>query len=178
VLNVILTVILVLPALFLIRDKPPSPPSMIATKPRPVQTFREAFHGLYTNYNYIFIFMYFNTVNTVGIYNGEIEPYTNPYNRFTLIEQTMASMLNCVAGISGSLILGKYIDRLKCFKRFQIMVAIAITVAIALTWASLEFELPNIVVVLIIILAGAPVSSVSVVSYQFAAEVIYPVSEV
>lgn len=32
--------------------------------------------------------------------------------------------------------------------------------------------------VLVAILSGAPISSVSVVSYQFAAEVVYPVSEV
>ena len=36
----LLTIAMVLPALFLIREKPPSPPSMVATKPRPVQTFR------------------------------------------------------------------------------------------------------------------------------------------
>jgi hypothetical protein len=48
-----------LPAIFLIKDKPPSPPSMVATKPRPVQTFREAFNGLISNPNYIHIFMFF-----------------------------------------------------------------------------------------------------------------------
>ena len=76
----ILSVALVIPALFLIREKPPSPPSMIATKSRPVQTFREAFGGLISNYNFIFIFMYFNCVNSVSIYNAEIEPFTNKYD--------------------------------------------------------------------------------------------------
>ncbi len=47
------------PALLLIREKPRSPPSMVATKPRPIQTFKEAFTGLITNTNYIHIFMYF-----------------------------------------------------------------------------------------------------------------------
>ena len=42
----LITIAMVLPALFLIREKPPSPPSMVATKPRPVQTFMEAFNGL------------------------------------------------------------------------------------------------------------------------------------
>jgi sugar phosphate permease len=38
-IHAILSIGLVVPALFLIREKPPSPPSMVATKPRPVQTF-------------------------------------------------------------------------------------------------------------------------------------------
>ena len=64
-----------LPAIFLIRDKPPSPPSMVATKPRPVQTFKEAFKGLISNPNYIHIFMFFQCVNMVSIYNSEIDAY-------------------------------------------------------------------------------------------------------
>ena len=36
ILNSIIVVVMVLPALFLIREKPPSPPSMVATKKRPV----------------------------------------------------------------------------------------------------------------------------------------------
>jgi hypothetical protein len=32
----LMTIGMCLPAIFLIKDKPPSPPSMVATKPRPV----------------------------------------------------------------------------------------------------------------------------------------------
>jgi hypothetical protein len=35
-INSIMTIAMVTPALIFISDKPPSPPSMIATKPRPV----------------------------------------------------------------------------------------------------------------------------------------------
>ena len=73
----IMSIAMVIPALFLIREKPPSPPSMVATKKRPVQTFREAFDGLRSNTNYMLIFIYFNCVNSVSIYNAEIEPFTN-----------------------------------------------------------------------------------------------------
>lgn len=73
----LMTIAMVTPALFLIREKPPSPPSMVATKPRPVQTFKQAFGGLVSNNNYILIFLYFNCVNSVAIYNAEIEPFTN-----------------------------------------------------------------------------------------------------
>lgn len=70
----------VLPSLFFIREKPPSPPSMIATKPRPVQTLFEAARYCFSNVNYVFIFLYFQCVNTVAIYNSEIEPFTNEYD--------------------------------------------------------------------------------------------------
>ena len=74
-----MTICMCLPAIFLIKDKPPSPPSMVATKPRPVQTFREAFNGLISNPNYIHIFMFFQCVNMVSIYNSEIDAYFGEY---------------------------------------------------------------------------------------------------
>lgn len=168
---------MVIPALFLIREKPPSPPSMVATKPRPVQTFGEAFSGLLSNNNFMLIFLYFNCANTVGIYNGEIDSFTNPYG-YNLLPQIIASMMNCVAGITGSIMIGKYLDAKKCFKKLQIYIALAIAFWIFTTHMLLHFDIPEYVVVVWTILAGAPVSSVSVVSYQFAAEVSYPISEV
>ena len=39
IIQSLLTIGMAAPALFLIREKPPSPPSMVATKSRPVQTF-------------------------------------------------------------------------------------------------------------------------------------------
>jgi sugar phosphate permease len=59
VIQSVMTICMATPALFLIKDKPKSPPSMVATKVRPVQTFREAFAGLISNNNYILIFLYF-----------------------------------------------------------------------------------------------------------------------
>jgi len=74
-----MTICFCFPAIFLIREKPPSPPSMVATKPRPVQTFKEAFKGLISNSNYIHVFMYFQCVNMVSIYNSEIDAYFSQY---------------------------------------------------------------------------------------------------
>jgi len=119
---------------------------------------------LISNYNYIFIFLYFNCVNSVSIYNAEIEPFTNKYD-FDLKEQTWGSMLNCVTGIAGSILIGKYLDQYKCFKKFQIMLGIAIPVCILATFLCLHFNAPNLVVIAITVIAGAPVSSVSVISY-------------
>lgn len=52
----------------------------------------------------------------MAVYNGEIDSYTGPYG-YTLLEQTLASIINCVAGIGGSLLIGKYLDRTRAFKR-------------------------------------------------------------
>ena len=87
-------------------------------------------------------------------------------------------MFNCVAGIGGSILIGKYLDKLKCFKTFQIWIAFFSALSIAITAVLLHLDAPNVAVIVVAVLAGAPISSVSVVSYQFAAEVIYPVSEV
>ena len=87
-------------------------------------------------------------------------------------------MLNCVAGITGSILIGKYLDRSKKFKMLQIVLAVAVSVSIFVTFLLLHYDAPNIAVVGLAIIAGAPISSISVISYQFAAEVIYPISEV
>ncbi len=58
------------------------------------------------------------------------------------------------------------------------MVGLAISLFILLTFFGLHFDWPEQLVLAIIILAGAPLSSVSVVSYQFVAEVIYPIGEI
>lgn len=46
------------------------------------------------------------------------------------------------------------------------------------TWFLLRADISKYVIIILISLAGAPLSSVSVVSYSFVAEVTYPVNEV
>lgn len=87
-------------------------------------------------------------------------------------------MLNCLACIAGSMWVGGYLDRSKNFKKTQIVVALSISTTIAITFLMLHNNLPNFLVIIWVIISGAPISSVSVVSYQFAAEVSYPISEV
>ena len=79
-----MTCALAIPAIIFVRDKPKSPPSIVATKPRPVQTFSESFRGLISNKNYIMIFLYFQFVNVVAIYGGEIQPFTEDYG-YTIV---------------------------------------------------------------------------------------------
>ena len=177
ILNSIIVVVMVLPALFLIKEKPPSPPSMVTTKKRPVQTLCEAAKELIKTQNYIYVFLYFNIINNISIFNSEIEGFTAPYG-YTLFEYTTGSMVNCVAGIACSIYVGKLLDKYRNYKNMQIYVGIACFLALLLTYLILEFNLPNFLGIAMSILGGGPVSSISCVSYQFAAEVSYPVSEV
>jgi predicted MFS family arabinose efflux permease len=110
--------------------------------------------------------MYFQCVNMVSIYNSEIDAYFGQYE-IGIYKQTLASIINCVAGIAGSLYLGKLLDKYRNYKRMQIYVALGVSLTVFATFLSLKFDAPHWVSILITILGGAPMSSVSVVSYQF-----------
>lgn len=58
------------------------------------------------------------------------------------------------------------------------MIAIAISLSILLTFLLLHFDVNKILVIIVTVLTGVPINSVSVVSYSFVAEVSYPISEV
>lgn len=103
-------------------------------------------------------------MNVVAIYGGEIQPFTENYD-YDITSQTIASMLNCVAGIAASIYLGKILDKKRTFKLMQIVVGGSIAFSILLTFIGLQFEWPRLIVLTIIVLAGGPISSVSVVSY-------------
>jgi predicted MFS family arabinose efflux permease len=102
----------------------------------------------------------------VSIYNSEIEGYFSQYE-ILMQKQTIASTINCVAGIAGSICLGKLLDKYRNYKRMQIYVALGVSFTVLATFLSLKYDAPHWVSVVITILGGAPMSSVSVVSYQF-----------
>jgi predicted MFS family arabinose efflux permease len=72
-----------------------------------------------------------------------------------------------VAGIAGSLFLGKYLDKHRCFKKMQILLALGVSFTVFLTFLVLHFNGPSWLTILITILGGIPISSISLVSYQF-----------
>jgi hypothetical protein len=121
--------------------------------------------------------MFFQCVNMVSIYNSEIDAYFGQYE-IGIAKQTITSIIICIAGIAGSLCLGKLLDKYRNYKHMQIYVSLGMSLTVVATFVSLEFGAPDWVSIVITILGGAPMSSVAVVSYQFQAEVIYPISEV
>ena len=88
-------------------------------------------------------------------------------------------MFYCVSGVIGSVIVGKLLDKHKCYKLMINLLAGTLTVFLILTYLAVHYlgDYP-LVEQIIIILAGAPMFSVSVPTFQFVAEVIYPVSEI
>jgi len=86
-------------------------------------------------------------------------------------------MLNCVMGIFGSLALGSIIDKYRDLKRIMMIQAVVVASSIILTHFFLTNGFPDLVVIMLISLAGAPMSSISVSSYQLAADVTYPLNE-
>ncbi len=123
------------------------------------------------------MFLYFNIINLISIYNGEIEGMTAPYG-YKLAYYTTGSMVNCIVCITSSIYLGKILDKYRCYKSMQIYLSLGCFLAILLTYLILEFQLYPEIGTIMTILAGAPISGIGVVAYQFAAEVSYPVSEV
>jgi MFS family permease len=112
----------------------------------------------------------------VGIYNQEIEPFTNAYE-FTIELRTAAQTLNPVAAIIGSIYIGRLLDKYKCFKLAQILVALAMSIGILLTFLFLHFDVSDYMVLLVAICMGVPTTVISVISFQFISEVSYPVAE-
>jgi len=88
-------------------------------------------------------------------------------------------MYYCVTGVIGSVIVGKLLDKYKCYKLMINLLAMTLVVCLTLTYVAVHYlaEYP-LVEQIIIIFTGAPMFSVSVPTFQFVAEVIYPVSEI
>lgn len=53
-----------------------------------------------------------------------------------------------------------------------------ISIAVLATFLLLHFDAPDVYVIIVSIFTGAPTNAINVVSYQFLAEVSYPISEV
>lgn len=88
---------------------------MLATKPRPIQNLREVLNEIFTNKNYIMIFLYFQLVNTATVFGAEISTFMLNYD-FSINERTYTSIAYCITGIVGSLIIGNLLDKHKAFK--------------------------------------------------------------
>jgi predicted MFS family arabinose efflux permease len=176
--NSLFVTVMIVPAFFLIKDHPPSPPSKVASKVRPHYSIWESTKLILQNKQYLLVFLHFQLVNTVAIFGAEITTFLKPYPQYDLARQNFASMLFCVSGIMGSLALGNLIDKYHCLRKLLIFQPLLVAILLLLTQTLLELNFPDLPVLLLISAAGAPLSSISVSSYQLAAQVTYPVNEV
>ena len=73
---------------------------------------------------------------------------------------------------------GKVLDKYKCYKLMINLISLMIALCLTFTFLGLHFNLTHALELAIIIFTGAPMFSVSVPTFQFVAEVTYPVSEI
>ena len=111
------------------------------------------------------------------VFGGEIQTFTE-FKHYSISGQTIASMFYCIIGIPTSIFIGRYLDKHKCYKKMLIFLSLMISVCLINTLIGLHFDVNHEFVLAIIVLSGGPMFSVSVPTYQFVAEVIYPVSEI
>ena len=77
--------------------------------------------------------IYFQLINTVTMYGGEIQAFTEGKNDFNIERQTYASIFYCAVGIIISIIVGKQLDKYKCYKFMINLVSVTILLGIVLT---------------------------------------------
>jgi predicted MFS family arabinose efflux permease len=88
-------------------------------------------------------------------------------------------MIFCLSGVAGSYLIGLILDKYKKYKTISILQPLMLSAIIFLTWLFNELNgIPKWLVLSVVALAGATMLSISVVSYQYVAEVTYPVDEV
>jgi predicted MFS family arabinose efflux permease len=73
------------------------------------------------------------------VFCGEIDGFTTQYH-YSLDYQTIASILSCIAGITGSLFFGKFLDKYRCYKKMQIFIALLISALILSTFLGLKYH--------------------------------------
>lgn len=84
-MNALIITLMIIPAFFLFRDAPPTPPSKIAAKIRIHYSFKESARILSKNKSYLLLFLHFNLVNCVSIFGGEITTFLKPYPKYDLV---------------------------------------------------------------------------------------------
>ena len=77
--NTLVITLMLLPSFFMIREKPPSPPSKVASKVRPHFSMKEAWNLIMSNRDYLIVFVHFQLVNSISFYGGEITTFLRPY---------------------------------------------------------------------------------------------------
>lgn len=77
--NTLVITLMLLPSFFMIREKPPSPPSKVASKVRPHFSMKEAWNLIMSNRDYLIVFAHFQLVNSISFYGGEITTFLRPY---------------------------------------------------------------------------------------------------
>jgi sugar phosphate permease len=87
----------------------------------------------------MFILIFFNCTNAIGLYNAEIGTFIYEYS-IPIAYQPIIQILNNVAAIIGSLYVGKLLDKTRAFKKSQIILAMVLSAGVFLSFLLLHFN--------------------------------------
>jgi len=107
--NVIITLFCI-PSLFLIKDKPPSPPSCVAEVEDDMR-FSEGLRDLFTNVNYIHVTLNFSLVYSIyGAIPSILSQMTEPYG-YSDIDNSIFGSVFLISGVISSFAIGVMLDK-------------------------------------------------------------------
>jgi len=163
------------PALGLMREGPPTPPSVVANE-FDQMTFAEGMKDLISNRNYVLLFLVYVIVYGVIASQAAVVANLADQNGFTLNEIIISCVVYYIAGIMTSIILGKVLDSSLQYRRVLMVVTGCAVLSTGLHIFSMTsgnpyFEIPTMLFV------GPTLLPISSVCFSFAGEVAYPVPE-
>lgn len=139
-------------------------------------TMKEALYDLFTNKNYICLFISFNFL--YGLYcaiSGIIAQFTS-YYKFTTSENSIICLVFLMSGIFNSFLMGTLLDKYQCYRKSLIFLCCSSVFTLALSF----FGLPSTQLMTesaIMMVTGATIIPIVTIAFSFAAEITYPVPE-
>ncbi|CDW89422.1 major facilitator superfamily protein [Stylonychia lemnae] len=169
--------VLCIPALIFTQEEPPSPPSVIANETNNKMGMAEGVKELFTNRNYIILFLIFNFI--YGIHSsigGTIASVASGYGYGVSACSTMC-FVYLTGGIFNSFFLGVILDKYQAYRKLVMIVCVVSVIScgihlVALPTGNVLFES------FAMMLVGAAVLPITNISYSFAVELTFPVPEV
>lgn len=165
-----------IPAIILMREEPPSPPSVVTYDNANKMGMGEGMKELVSNRNYILLFFSFNFIYGIhGSLGATIASIAAKYGYGVNASSTMC-FVYLFGGIFNSFFLGTMLDKYQNFRKLVIIIC-----AISLITCTIHiFALPTGNVLfesVAMMLVGASVLPITSISYSFAVELTYPVPE-
>ena len=164
------------PLMFLVRDKPPTPPSLSASKPELQIELKQELIKLLKNKNYLILCVAFTCLNSICTCMGAVvSSMTFPYG-YTPVDNALIGGVFIISGVFGTIVISILLDRYQKFKDSMISIAIISTLSLVLA----QYTLPSRNVAFftantaIIGLSSIPVGPIG---NALAVEITYPVPE-
>eukprot|EP00347_Sterkiella_histriomuscorum_P019206 403342532 len=172
----IIITIFSLPAIILMKEEPPSPPSVVSYDNANKMGMGEGLKELIGNKNYLLLFFSFNFIYGIhGSLGATIASIASQYGYGVNASSTMC-FVYLFGGIFNSFFLGTMLDKYQNFRKLVIIICAMSLITccihiVALPTGNVLFES------VAMMLVGASVLPITSISYSFAVELTYPIPE-